>query len=389
MSASKISNLYVDTAGKIRLATNNKLFDEIGQYRITQVKSPFERSHLLRSANLQLKKIKGDSWIEIVCPDLLHKLNAASVAWRVDVLSLDTLALGGVGLEPYDAEDSQQKPLDPRFVAPIRAALDLDKCEWQMVENLHLHDAALMIQSVIRGNGGRKRALEEYILPVERLLCAGNPCRALLYAAGRLNFSTGERVRVSGLESKGGLWWPHKVNGRAGVVIGYQPERSVANSFGGITWRPSRWQVRLDGELGTFNLPWSNLRLVEHEQNQKCKKVRQIVSRIQRAWRCGLNMHRHLALVRALREIELRMCRMRYRRVIEASLVIHKAWSDYKCRRRMKILCREQTRKEYLKLHGLDELFAKAIDLCIETDAKNPAWFVSNYMAGRYRPEWN
>jgi len=82
----------------------------------------------------------------------------------------------------------------------------------------------------------------------------------------------------------------------------------------------------------------------------------------------------------ALREIELRECRMRYRSVIEAARVIHEAWAEYKLAQRLKCLAREQKRKQYAKLHGLDELFAKAIDLAIETEPIVPAFFVSNYM---------
>ena len=98
---------------------------------------------------------------------------------------------------------------------------------------------------------------------------------------------------------------------------------------------------------------------------------------IQAVWR-RYKMRNQLLLLLALREIDLRLCRGRYARVIEAALVIHRAWDDYKLRRRFKSMYLEQARKEYVVRHGLDKLFANAIDLAIQNQPDDPVAFVSN-----------
>jgi hypothetical protein len=110
--------------------------------------------------------------------------------------------------------------------------------------------------------------------------------------------------------------------------------------------------------------------------------ARRIQAALRRHYACD-EYKEHMTVLRiraALREIELRVCRMRYRSVIEAARVIHEAWAEYKLVQRLKWLGREHKRKQYAKRHGLDELFAKAIDLAIETNPIVPAFFVSNYI---------
>ena len=257
-------NFYVSKTGMIILTTDNKFDDEFGRSPSAQILTLYQRTNILSFKTLQLKKIKGAHWVDIVSPDILDKLNAASAAWMAAFLLLQR-----------EGEDSYRMESGPgsRYWEALNVVLYLDHYERIMIENLHYHDAAVMIQSVIRGKRGRYGVMEVF-------------CRT------------------------------------------------------------RTWEV--------YNKEYLS------------------ISRIQAAWRRHIKRF-HLGIMRMHRELI-------YTGRIAASLVIHEAWADYKLRQRLKFMVREQKRKQYSKLHGLDELFAKAIDMAIEIDPIVPAFFVSNYI---------
>ena len=100
---------------------------------------------------------------------------------------------------------------------------------------------------------------------------------------------------------------------------------------------------------------------------------------LQSAWR-RYKLRNELILRKALREIDLRLCRARYARVIDAAGVIHKAWANRKLAKRMLVMVGEQRRKEYANKHGLDDLFANLLDLAIKMQPIDPLSFVSTRM---------
>ena len=100
---------------------------------------------------------------------------------------------------------------------------------------------------------------------------------------------------------------------------------------------------------------------------------------LQSAWR-RYKLRNELILRKALREIDLRLCRARYARVIAAAGVIHKAWANHKLAKRMRVMVGEQRRKAYAHKHGLDDLFAGLLDLAIKVRPSDPLSFVSTRM---------
>ena len=87
--------------------------------------------------------------------------------------------------------------------------------------------------------------------------------------------------------------------------------------------------------------------------------------KIQANWR-RFSKRNELSCLRAMREIDLRICRARYKAVIDASEKIHRAWSALKIRRNLSNLYRDQRRKNFIKTHGLYDLFIEAVDMAME-----------------------
>lgn len=207
----------------------------------------------------------------------------------------------------------------------------LDFCEWHAIRRLNHEDAAISIQSIFRG-------CEE---------------RAWLAAALQMR-----RCDAAGRRYAGQPWNLYD-RGLAAVEI----------------------QRIFRGNVGKNRASWSRC-IQEVLRDYHTHKA---TVYIQAVWR-RYKMRNQLLLLRALRQIDLRLCRARYVRVIEAASVIHGAWDDYKLRRRVKCMYREQARKEYVVGHGLDDLFANAIDLAIQNQPDDPAAFVSNCI--RHDADW-
>ena len=204
----------------------------------------------------------------------------------------------------------------------------LDHCEWHAIRRLNHEDAAISIQCIFRGWKGRREAVEVYA-------------------------------------------WYHHDRGLAAVCI--------QQIFRGNVGRNRAYEEQAWVHYYEFKAACCIQEVWRDYHTHKATVY------IQAVWR-RYKMRNQLLLLRALREIDLRLCRAKYARVIEAALVIHGAWDDYKLRRRIKCMYREQARKEYVARHGLDDLFANAIDLAIQNQPDDPAAFVSNCI--RHDADW-
>ena len=85
-------------------------------------------------------------------------------------------------------------------------------------------------------------------------------------------------------------------------------------------------------------------------------KTRNAIIKIQSIWRRFIRRH-DLALMKAMHEIDLRLCRARYKSVINASKVIHRAWADYKLRKRINNMSLIESTKLYILNLGIPTIF--------------------------------
>jgi hypothetical protein len=105
-----------------------------------------------------------------------------------------------------------------------------------------------------------------------------------------------------------------------------------------------------------------------------------LVMKIQTSWR-RFSKRNELSCRRAMREIDLRLCRARYKAVIDASEKIHKAWAAVKMRRRLYDLARDQQRKHFIQTHGLYNLFMRSVDMAMRKGVDRFVYFdVANNM---------
>ena len=103
-------------------------------------------------------------------------------------------------------------------------------------------------------------------------------------------------------------------------------------------------------------------------------------TKIQTSWR-RWRLRNEISCRKALRQIDLRLCRARYNTVIDASEKIHKAWAAVKMRRRLYELTKDQQRKHFIQTHGLYDIFERAVDMAMRKGGDSGVYFdVANNM---------